>query len=230
MKYANEEERKAAEKDYQAKYRALRKSGKWVRKTKVRSPRIAAKLGIITEGQRLMAERKALLRKRILAKWGTMTAYNEHIEALRKRRAEIAKMSPEEREAAKREYERQKEAEYRKRHRDRITAYNRAYGRRRRDAQATPEQLKKRNEIRAAVYNNTTAGIIEKLTRDFATERKVTPDEMTAQMVATGAVDFLIRALESQTHKIKNKALIRRIAAEALRFYLDRDTATLKMV
>ena len=226
-KYKSEEERKAAEKEYQAKYRALRKSGKWVRKTKVRSPRIAAKLGIITEGQRLMAERKALLRKRILAKWGTMTAYNEHIEALRKRRMEIAKMSPEEREAAKREYERQKNAEYRERHRAHISAYNRAYNRRRRDAQATPEQLKKREERRAVIYGNTTAGIIEKLTRDFAAERKVTPDEMTAQMVATGAVDFLIRALESQMRKIKNKTLIRRIAAEALRFYLDRETAHL---
>ena len=42
-KYRNAAERKAAMKEYQAKYRALRKSGKWVRKTQIHSPRIAAK-------------------------------------------------------------------------------------------------------------------------------------------------------------------------------------------
>ena len=42
-KYRNAAERKAAMKAYQAKYRALRKSGKWVRKTQIHSPRIAAK-------------------------------------------------------------------------------------------------------------------------------------------------------------------------------------------
>lgn len=42
-KYRNDAERKAAMKEYQAKYRALRKSGKWVRKTQIHSPRIAAK-------------------------------------------------------------------------------------------------------------------------------------------------------------------------------------------
>lgn len=41
-KYKTEAERKAAMKAYQEKYRALRKSGTWTRKTQIHSPRIAA--------------------------------------------------------------------------------------------------------------------------------------------------------------------------------------------
>ena len=48
-KYKTEAERIAAEKAYQAAYRALRKSGKWVRKNKIHSPQIAAKCGATVE-------------------------------------------------------------------------------------------------------------------------------------------------------------------------------------
>lgn len=225
-KLMSPEERAAAERADRIAYAQLRYSGEWVRKNRVRSPRVAAKLGLVLEKVAVRRAKEEARKKEIVAKWGSLTAYNEHLTALRARREALKKMTPEERHQ---DFLRQ-EAEFRDRHRAKINAYNRDYNRRRRDAQATPEQLKRRNELRATRYGNTTAGMIEKLTRDYAAERGMSPDELTAQMVATGAVDFLMRGLESQAKTIKNRPLIRRIAAEALRFYLDRDTAALKML
>ena len=222
-KLMSPEERAAAERADRIAYAQLRYSGEWVRKNRIRSPRFAAKLGLELEKDAVRRAKKEAKKKELVAKWGSLTAYNAHLKALRARREELRKMTPEERH----QDDLRQEAAFRERHREKINAYNREYNRRRRDAQATPEQLKRRNELRAARYGNTTAGIIENLTRDIAAERRVTPDEMSAQMVDTGAVDFLLRALESQTKTIKNRAMIRRVAIEALRFYLDREHAHL---
>lgn len=223
-KYKTKEEAQAAAKAKQKAYYAARKAGTWVRKNKVHSPRIAAKLGVLTAEQQRRLEKGSLNLERILAKHGSIKAYEEYLESRRAWRESLKAMSPEDRAAALHAAMLKDEAEYRARNREHITKYNREYRRRKREAAMTPEQRARKAEL----DRRTVEGVVGDLVKILAAEQGVTVDDMTARFLEAGAVDFIVNALEGKSFRQKcayDRTI--RIALPAVRFFLDRENATM---
>ena len=141
--------------------------------------------------------------------------------------------TPEEIEGFKR-WQRDQEAEYRKRHHDKITAYNREYRRRKRaEALAkqqttwTPEQWdawKKQQESKA---RGTPAWLIREVVKYLAGQENLPEDDVVQWIIENDGIDFLTRGAESiGMERLRGKAAIP-MAARALMFYIDPDRATL---
>ena len=141
--------------------------------------------------------------------------------------------TPEEIEGFKR-WQRDQEAEYRKRHHDKITAYNREYRRRRRaEALAkqqttwTPEQWdawKKQQESKA---RGTPAWLIREVVKYLAGKENLPEDDVVQWIIENDGIDFLTRGAESiGMERLRGKAAIP-MAARALMFYIDPERATL---
>ena len=141
--------------------------------------------------------------------------------------------TPEEIEGFKR-WQRDQEAEYRKRHHDKITAYNREYRRRKRaEALAkqqttwTPEQWdawKKQQESKA---RGTPAWLIREVVKYLAGKENLPEDDVVQWIMENDGIDFLTRGAESiGMERLRGKAAIP-MAARALMFYIDPERATL---
>ena len=196
-KYKSEAERKAAMKEYQAKYRALRKSGTWVRKTQIHSPRIAAKYKV----EPVPAEQ--------------VTPQSEPLVVPPKFVRTV--LTPEERKA------REKARNFRYWH-DHYSALRKA----RRHAAMTPEQRERCERRELATEARTPQGVMQEIVKTLAAERQITDDAMMEQFLASGAVDFILRAIAPRMEKHNyNRDRLIRTAIPATRLFLDRENAVL---
>lgn len=204
-KYATPEERAAAMKAYQAEYRALRKSGKWQRKTNIHSPRIAAKYGL--EPVKAQPPSDPTPPKPTPPDPTPVKASVPQVRVI----------TPEERKA------RAKEKQHKYWH-DHYSAIRQA----RRLAAMTPEQRAARDRRIASGEKRSLAGVIREIVGSLAAECGVTPDAMTERLLAVGGVDFLMRALEPRmVERNYNRDVLVRTALEGARFILDRDHAVI---
>ena len=162
-------------------------------------------------------------------------------EAKKKRKQEIFEkygftlgrkpVTPEEIEGFKR-WQRDQEAEYRERHRDRITEYNREYRRRRRaealakaQAKWTPEQWAAWEKKQAKKERGSPAWLVKEVVKHLAAEHGLSENQVTERLLELGGLDFLVQGAESMGAKrCRGKATVR-AAARALALYLDPDNA-----
>ncbi len=162
-------------------------------------------------------------------------------EAKKKRKQEIFEkygftlgkkpVTPDEIEGFKR-WQRDQEAEYRERHRDRITEYNREYRRRRRaealakaQAKWTPEQWAAWEKKQAKKERGSPAWLVKEVVKHLAAEHGLSENQVTERLLELGGLDFLVQGAESMGAKrCRGKATVR-AAARALALYLDPDNA-----
>lgn len=200
-KYKTEAERVAAMKAYQAAYRALRKSGKWERKTNIHSPRIAAKYA--QAGQPVV---QPVEQQPVKA--------SKPPKPLKPGRKFLTPEESKAREAARQH----------KYWHDHYSAIIKA----RRLAAMTPEQRAQRERRLAITESRTIQGVIREIVTLLAIECGVTPDEMMEKILVAGGVDFLMRAIEPRmTKRNYNRDVLIRTALEGARFFLNRDGAVL---
>ena len=139
--------------------------------------------------------------------------------------------TPEEIEGFKR-WQRDQEAEYRERHRDHITEYNREYRRRKRQealekAQRkwTPAQWAAWERQQEAKERGTPAWLVREVARYLAAENSMPPDDVMAWLIENDGIDFLTKGAESMG---KQRLLGRKVipmAARAVSFYCSPDAA-----
>ena len=197
-KYRDEAERKAAMKEYQAKYRALRKSGKWVRKTQIHSARIAAKY-----------KAEPVPVDQVTPQSEPLVVPPKHVRKV---------LTPEERKAAKREERRR----YWKKHNYAAVIKARRY------AAMTPERRERCERLAAARDARKPEGVVQEIVRALAAERQISADAMMEQFLASGAVDFILRAIAPRMVKRNyNRDRLMRTAIPATRLFLDRENAVL---
>ena len=141
--------------------------------------------------------------------------------------------TPEEIEGFKR-WQRDQEAEYRERHRDHITEYNREYRRRKRQealekAQRkwTPAQWAAWERQQEAKERGTPAWLVREVARYLAAENNMPPDDVMAWLIENDGIDFLTKGAESMGRKrlLNRKAIP--MAARAVSFYCSPDTAAM---
>jgi len=141
--------------------------------------------------------------------------------------------TPEEMEGFKR-WQRDQEAEYRERHRDHITEYNREYRRRKRQealekAQRkwTPAQWAAWERQQEAKERGTPAWLVREVARYLAAENNMPPDDVMAWLIENDGIDFLTKGAESMGRKrlLNRKAIP--MAARAVSFYCSPDTAAM---
>lgn len=141
--------------------------------------------------------------------------------------------TPEEMEGFKR-WQRDQEAEYRERHRDHITEYNREYRRRKRQealekAQRkwTPAQWAAWERQQEAKERGTPAWLVREVARYLAAEGNIHPDDVMAWLIENDGIDFLTKGAESMGRKrlLNRKAIP--MAARAVSFYCSPDTAAM---
>ena len=141
--------------------------------------------------------------------------------------------TPEEMEGFKR-WQRDQEAEYRERHRDHITEYNREYRRRKRQealekAQRkwTPAQWAAWERQQEAKERGTPAWLVREVARYLAAEGNIPPDDVMAWLIENDGIDFLTKGAESMG---KQRLLGRKaipMAARAVTFFCSPDTAAM---
>ena len=141
--------------------------------------------------------------------------------------------TPEEIEGFKR-WQRDQEAEYRERHRDHITEYNREYRRRKRQealekAQRkwTPAQWAAWERQQEAKERGAPAWLVREVARYLAAENNIQPDKVMAWLIENDGIDFLTKGAESMG---KQRLLGRKaipMAARAVSFYCSPDTAAM---
>ena len=140
-------------------------------------------------------------------------------------------VTPEEIEGFKR-WQRDQEAEYRERHHDRITEYNREYRRRRRaealakaQAKWTPEQWSAWEKTQAKKERGSPAWLVKEVVKHLAAEHGLSEDQTTERLLELGGLDFLLAGAESVgLQRCKGKSMVA-AAARALALYLDPDNA-----
>lgn len=146
-----------------------------------------------------------------------------------------APATPEEIEGFKR-WQRDQEAEYRKRHHDRITAYNREYRRRKRaEALAkqqmtwTPAQLAAWEKREAQKRNRpgTPQWMVREVVTHIAREQNLPEDAVMERVLELGGLDFIIKGAESMGQERCNRPSAVVAAARALALYLDPDNAAM---
>ena len=141
--------------------------------------------------------------------------------------------TPEEIEGFKR-WQRDQEAEYRERHRDHITEYNREYRRRKRQealekAQRkwTPAQWAAWERQQEAKERGTPAWLVREVARYLAAEGNLKPDDVMAWLIENDGIDFLTKGAESMgKHRLLGRKAIP-MAARAVSFYCNPDTAAM---
>ena len=141
--------------------------------------------------------------------------------------------TPEEIEGFKR-WQRDQEAEYRERHRDHITEYNREYRRRKRQealekAQRkwTPAQWAAWERQQEAKERGTPAWLVREVARYLAAENNIQPDEVMAWLIENDGIDFLTKGAESMgKHRLLGRKAIP-MAARAVSFYCSPDAAAM---
>ena len=141
--------------------------------------------------------------------------------------------TPEEIEGFKR-WQRDQEAEYRERHRDHITEYNREYRRRKRQealekAQRkwTPAQWAAWERQQEAKERGTPAWLVREVARYLAAEGNLKPDDVMAWLIENDGIDFLTKGAESMgKHRLLGRKAIP-MAARAVSFYCSPDTAAM---
>ena len=141
--------------------------------------------------------------------------------------------TPEEIEGFKR-WQRDQEAEYRERHRDHITEYNREYRRRKRQEELekaqrkwTPAQWAAWERQQEAKERGTPAWLVREVARYLAAEGNIHPDDVMAWLIENDGIDFLTKGAESMG---KQRLLGRKaipMAARAVSFYCSPDTAAM---
>lgn len=130
-------------------------------------------------------------------------------------------------------WQRDREAEYRERHHDRITECNREYRRRRRaealaEAQAkwTPAQWAAWNKKQEKKERGTPAWLVREVAKFLAAERNLPVDDVMAWIIEHDGIDFLVKGAESLGEKkCARSAFI--AAARALALYIDPDGAAM---
>ena len=176
-KYKTPEEAKAAAKAQQAAYRAARKAGTWVRKNRVLSERIAARAGVevgfdpkvgeVTEEAKAAAEKAVSVQQEQPANWDeiVMPYLGSHEDETQ--RGKGRKLTPEEKRAAKTEWQRKyrelkrlaagKPKRGRRKYatpeeaKEAARAYHRAYGKKYRALKKSGEWVPKSQRVQAAV-------------------------------------------------------------------------------
>ena len=141
--------------------------------------------------------------------------------------------TPEEIEGFKR-WQRDQEAEYRERHRDHITEYNREYRRRKRQealekAQRkwTPAQWAAWERQQEAKERGTPAWLVREVARYLAAEGNLPPDDVMAWLIENDGIDFLTKGAESMGRKRLLGRKVIPMAARAVSFYCSPDTAAM---
>ena len=146
-----------------------------------------------------------------------------------------APVTPEEIEGFKR-WQRDKDAEYRERHRATITAYNREYRRRKRaEALAkqqmtwTPAQLAAWEKREAQKRNRpgTPQWMVREVVKYIAREQNLPEDAVMERVLELGGLDFIIKGAESMGQERCNRPSAVVAAARALALYLDPDNAAM---
>lgn len=136
-------------------------------------------------------------------------------------------VTPDEIEGFKR-WHRDQAAEYRERHREHITAYNREYRRRKRQeareaAQSkwTPAQWETWEKRQTSKERGSPQWLVRAVVKHLAAEQNVSEEQITARLIELGGLDFLIKGAESMgATRCGTKGAIP-AAARALAFYLD---------
>ena len=131
-------------------------------------------------------------------------------------------------------WQRDQEAEYRERHRDHITEYNREYRRRKRQealekAQRkwTPAQWAAWERQQEAKERGTPAWLVREVARYLAAKENLPPDDVMAWLIENDGIDFLTKGAESMG---KQRLLGRKaipMAARAVSFYCSPETAAM---
>ena len=195
------------------------------------------------EKAKIEAERAAKRAARQGGQTAAFASIEERQKALEERRRIIREKygftlgkkptTPEEMEGFKR-WQRDQEAEYRERHRDHITEYNREYRRRKRQealekAQRkwTPAQWAAWERQQEAKERGTPAWLVREVARYLAAEGNIPPDDVMAWLIENDGIDFLTKGAESMG---KQRLLGRKaipMAARAVSFYCNPDTAAM---
>jgi len=167
----------------------------------------------------------------------------EHAKALEEKRRIIREKygftlgkrpkTPEEIKGRKR-YNRDKLAEERERRREKITAYNREYRRRKRQEALAKAQKKWTSEQwaawerkRDAKERGTPQWLMRKVVKRLAAEQNLPEDAITERLIELGGLDFLMAGAESMgARRCMNKKTIS-AAVRALELYLDPDKAAM---
>ena len=146
-----------------------------------------------------------------------------------------APATPEEIEGFKR-WQRDQEAEYRKRHHDRITAYNREYRRRKR-AEALAKQQTTwtrkqwaewgKREAQKRNRPGTPQWMVREVVKHIAREQNLPEDAVMERVLELGGLDFIIKGAESMGQQRCNRPSAVVAAARALSLYLDPDNAAM---
>ena len=141
--------------------------------------------------------------------------------------------TPEEIEGFKR-WQRDQEAEYRKRHHDRITAYNREYRRRKRAEALAKQQTTwtrkqwaewEKRELAKMCPPGSPQWMVREVVKHIAAEQHLPEDVVMERVIELGGLDFIIKGAESMGQKRCNRPSAVVAAARALALYLDPDKA-----
>ena len=144
-----------------------------------------------------------------------------------------APATPEEIEGFKR-WQRDQEAEYRKRHHDRITAYNREYRRRKRAEALAKQQTTwtrkqwaewEKREAQKRNRPGTPQWMVREVVKHIAREQNLPEDAVMERVLELGGLDFIIKGAESMGQQRCNRPSAVVAAARALSLYLDPDNA-----
>ena len=144
-----------------------------------------------------------------------------------------APATPEEIEGFKR-WQRDQDAEYRKRHHDRITAYNREYRRRKRAEALAKQQTTwtrkqwaewEKRELAKACPPGSPQWMVREVVKRIAAEQNLPDDAVMERVIELGGLDFIIKGAESMGQKRCNRPSAVVAAARALALYLNPDKA-----
>lgn len=143
--------------------------------------------------------------------------------------------TPEEIEGFKR-WQRDQEAEYRKRHHDRITAYNREYRRRKRAEALAKQQTTwtrkqwaewEKREAQKRNRPGTPQWMVREVVKLIAREQNLPEDAVMERVLELGGLDFIIKGAESMGQQRCSRPSAVIAAARALTLYLDPDNAAM---
>ena len=255
-KYATPEERKAAMKAYQAAYQQMRRDGTWKRKNRVRTAdgRLVHEDELHAENPSTPEERRRLeeRRKEREARRKELERLSKEKEARRvareeRRRQIIEKygfdpavvrtrpLTAEEAEARHRLMLDQ-EAEYRRRHHDHITTYNREYRRKRLAAELaarqktwTAEEWAEWRRCQEAKFTGpgTPAWMVHEVVRLLAGEEGIPEDAVLEKLLAGGGVEFILKGAEALGRIRAARPSMVTAAARAVCLFLDPEHAVL---
>lgn len=142
-------------------------------------------------------------------------------------------VTPEEIEGRRR-YDRDKDAESRKRKHDKITGYNREYRRRKRaealaevQTKWTPAQWAEWRKRQEAKERGTPAWLVREVAKFLAAERNLPVDDVMAWIIEHDGIDFLVKGAKSLGEKKCARSAFIAAAARALALYIDPDGAAM---